>query len=70
MYKESIAELKSKFTTLVLNAAMRKWRESIPTEDIPAKVDSLQQLLEGASKKEFIKVYEYYVMKGERPSKT
>jgi len=64
MYNMPIDELKSKHTPIVIARAVARWMALFEVDVICDRIDMLQGALERAGKKEFIKIYEFYV-KGE-----
>lgn len=61
MYNLPITELKSNYSTTIINRAISKWIGKFTESEISEKIDELQCFLERAGKNEFIKVYEYYM---------
>ncbi len=67
MYRMSITDLKPIYTSIIINRAIKVWLHKYKSaqplylnENIPDKIDKLQQRLDRASKEEFVAIYEEY----------
>jgi hypothetical protein len=61
MYNRYKTELLSSLVGITIHRAIRKWRlKGIPDEEIPDKIDKLQERLEQSSKKEMIAIFKSY----------
>ena len=67
LYSTCISELKSNYTLIIINTAIRVWKSlNFSNEVLSNKIDELQNRLERANKKEFIAIMKVYDKKEEK----
>ena len=66
MYNLYKNELLSQYKSIIINTAIRVWKKK-GFKDIPKRIESLEERLSRAKKKEFIAIYHSYLLQAYFP---